>query len=270
MKIIKPHDQTSLKDVVSEIFDYKDLILILSKKDISIKYKQAVLGIAWAVIQPLLTSGIFTFIFKGVSGSAGSKFFDPQIYVAILLWQFFSRSVVEGSNSLVASIGIVSKVYFARAILPITPVMIALVDFTIGFVFYIVLLAITQSEVSFIGVALIPLCLIPIALLALTLSYFLSPINALYRDVGIIVPFFLQLLMYVSPVIYPAELMNNQLVLLSKYVPISNIILNARQWVAMGPSFDLTFGLICIGSLLSMVIALKFFKSREQTIVDVI
>lgn len=274
-KIIKPQSEISLRDLFQEIYQFRDLLIILAKKDFFIKYKQTVLGVSWSIFQPLVTSGIFSIIFRSFTSGKEAKLFDPEIYISVLLWQFFSKSVVEGSGSLVSSFGIISKVYFPRAILPIIPVVNACLDFITGYVFFLTMFFIFRSsffeDIQFFNCLLIPIYIFPIAILAMCISFFLAPINARFRDISILLPFFLQTLMYLSPVLYPTFFISSTLEKVFNLNPIAAYILGARNLLMGSPISNLWVHLIFIFfPMIIILFCIKNFKSKEQSIVDVI
>lgn len=181
----------------------------LASREILIRYKQSILGILWAVIQPFLTMVIFTVLFSVLLGrnslpTAAGVPYAVSTYCALLPWQLFSQSVSRASLSIVNNQNLITKVYFPRPLIPLAPVLAALVDFIVAFAVFVLLMFwyhITPGP----GVFVLPILILLAVLTSLAMSLWLSALNTLYRDIQHIVPFLVQTMMYVSPILYSAE-----------------------------------------------------------------
>jgi len=190
----------------AQLWRYRDLLWILALRDIKVRYKQTVIGAAWAVLQPLVTMVIFTVLFGVLMGRGGEPSaegipYAVSTYCALLPWQLFAHALTASSNSLVENEKLVSKVYFPRLLLPSATVISGLMDFAIAFVILIVLMLIYGVTPGWEVIAL-PALLILAVMTALGLGLWLAALNAMYRDIRYTVPFLVQLGMFVSPVIY--------------------------------------------------------------------
>ncbi len=188
-----------------EIWTYRELLYFLIWRDVKIRYKQTVLGASWAILQPLLTMLVFTIFFGGLAkvGSDGLPY-PIFSFAGLLPWTFFAQGLSQSSSSIVGSSGLITKVYFPRLVIPISSVLAGLVDFAIAFV---VLLGMMAYYGIWPGTAVLwlPLLLVLATLTSLGVGLWLSALSVEYRDVRFVVPFFVQLWLFVTPVIYPTS-----------------------------------------------------------------
>lgn len=188
-----------------EMWSFRELLYFLAWRDVKVRYKQTALGVAWAVLQPLLTTLVFT-IFFGRLAQVGSDGLPYPLFsfAGLLPWTFFSQGLLKSSESLVGSANLIKKVYFPRLIVPIAAILPGLVDTGVSFVVLLVLAAFYGVPLS-AGLVTLPLFLLLGLVSALGLGMWLSALNVQYRDVRYVVPFFVQLGLFVTPVIYPAS-----------------------------------------------------------------
>lgn len=193
-----------------ELWRYRDLFLVLAWRDILVRYKQTVLGVLWAVFQPVVMMVVLTFIFNRMAKieSGDGTPYPIFLYVGLLLWQYYSTTLTNASNSMVANAGMIQKIYFPRLIVPATAATTGLVDFAISSA----VLACMMIYYGFIphltGILILPVLLFCVIMSAMGVGMFLSAINVKYRDVRYVVPFFIQIMMYVTPVIYPVKMLD--------------------------------------------------------------
>ena len=194
-----------------ELWRYRDLFITLSWRDVAIRYKQTAIGALWAVLQPLVTLVIFTFIFNRVAHvQSGDKTPYPLfLYVGLILWQFYSGTLTKASESLVANQNLVQKVYFPRLILPASTLATAAVDLFFSGLVFLFLLLYYRVPIHLGGFMAVPVIGYCLGASALGGGFFLSALNVKYRDVRYALPFFIQTLMYVTPVIYPAQMLDH-------------------------------------------------------------
>jgi len=190
----------------AQLWRYRDLLWILALRDIKVRYKQTVIGAAWAILQPLVTMIVFTLLFgillgRGKEPSAEGIPYAVSTYCALLPWQLFAHALTASSNSLVDNEKLVSKVYFPRLLLPSATVIAGLMDFCIAFVILLVLMMLYGVTPGW-GILALPLLLLLALMTALGIGLWLAALNALYRDVRYTVPFLVQLGMFASPVVY--------------------------------------------------------------------
>jgi homopolymeric O-antigen transport system permease protein len=255
---------------LGELWPYRELLYFLTWRDIKVRYKQAVLGVAWAVLQPVLTMVVFTIVFNrylGVKPPAGVPY-AVFSYVGLLPWTLFSSSLSRSSGSLVGSSGLLTKVYFPRLVIPSAGVLGALPDFLISFVVLLGLMAYYGMYPGWQIVFLPPLLLLALAT-AFAFALWLSALNVLYRDVGYIIPFLVQIWMYMSPVAYPPPA-HGPLRIIFGLNPMSGVIQGFR-WALIGgepPSRLLTVAIALVAVVL--VTGLFYFKRMERTFADVV
>ena len=259
-----------------ELWRYRELFLFLAWRDILIRYKQTYLGVAWAVLQPFLTTVIFVLVFEklGHFDSKGAPY-AVMTFAALLPWQFFANALSESSNSLVASSNMISKIYFPRLIIPASAVLSGLADFLIGAV-------ILLAMMLFYGVKFLPQMLfLPVFLFiafaaAFAAGVWLSALNVKYRDVKYIVPFFTRMGLYVSPVGFLSTLIlekfGPRIFFAYSLNPMVGVIEGFR-WCILGEKFVPYWP--GVGASIAMIAALAvtgvfYFRSTEKTFADVI
>jgi len=253
------------------IWRYRELMFTLMLRDIQVLYKQAALGAAWAVIQPVFAVTVFTIVFGSFAKMPSDGIPYPIFaFAAVLPWTYFAEATRRASTGLVDDSELVRKVYFPRLVIPLAKVTAPLLDFAIAFVVLLVLMAFYGVAPSFKLLAIIPLILIA-GLLALAIGLWLGPVNVRFRDVKHTVPFMLQIGMYASPIVYPLSQVPAEWQTLYSLNPMVGVIEGFR-WAVFDrghPDFAaLGIGLAVIAVLL--VAGLVFFKNQERTFADVI
>jgi len=268
--IIKPsHGWISLR--LQELWEYRELLFFLAWRDISVRYKQTVLGAAWAIIQPFFTMLVFS-LFFGRLGKIPSDGLPYPIfaYAALLPWQYFATALTNSSDSLVGSANLLSKVYFPRLVIPTASVLPAVIDFALAF---IVLL----GMMFFYGIAptwnviWLPLFLLLALITALGVGLWLSAMNVQYRDIRYTIPFLTQFWMFASPVAYPSSIVPESWRLLYGLNPMVGVIEGFR-WALLGT--DTSFGPMTVVSLVTALVLLAsgafYFRRVEKTFADVV
>jgi len=191
VKIIKPKKTFSLEDL-REIWQFKELFYFLTWRDIKVRYKQTVIGIAWSLFQPFVTMVIFTIFFGRLANMPSDGIPYPIfVYTGLLLWQFFSGALGEISNCLITNTSIITKVYFPRLILPISATITKFVDFLLGAIILLGMMIYYNYLPSLISLIIIPLILLITFITALGFGLFLAAVNVRYRDVRYALPFFI-------------------------------------------------------------------------------
>ncbi|MHB8974352.1 MAG: ABC transporter permease [Pirellulaceae bacterium] len=253
-----------------ELVQYRDLFLFLIWRGIKVRYSQSAIGIGWAIIQPVFSMIVFTVVFGRLarieSDGAPYALFS---FVALVPWTYFANAVTEGTQSLVTNANMISKVYFPRLVLPISAVIAKLVDFAIAMVLLGILMAYFRI-VPTMGVLALPLLILLMMLIAMGLSMWLTALAVQYRDVNYAVGFFVQLLMYAAPVVYPASLIPEQFQLLYALNPMVGVIEGFRA--ALLGTRSMPWDLIAVGTAVALAIALSgalYFRSREKLFADV-
>lgn len=255
-----------------ELINSRELLNVFIWRDIKVRYKQTALGVLWVVLQPLFSMIIFTIFFgKLAKIPSGDLPYTLFSLIGLTFWNLFSNSISKASDSIVVNEGIVKKVYFPRLILPISAVLGSLVDFGLNLILLLILAIYLTYYPLLISVILIPvLGLITIGT-ALGLGLLLSSINVRYRDVRYVLPFFIQISMFLVPVIYPLSIVDPVNRMIMAINPMT-IVIEAGRWLFTGGQF-LYFDLIPI-SLISLaiilVVGMYLFKKTEDVFTDVI
>jgi len=257
--------------MLKELFEYRELFFHLAWRDILVRYKQTVLGVGWVLIRPLLTMLIFTFIFGRVAGFSSNGIPYTVLGLSgILVWQFFSDSFLYGSNSFLANVVLVTKVYFPRIIIPASILFCSVIDFCVLFIFFIIL------EIAFFGCSLywniliIPILLLWLIVFSFSVNLFFASIIVKYRDFKHIVPFVVQVGMYCSPVGFSSHIFAIKWRLLFAFNPLAGII-DSFRWALLDQS--VYFPVIVISIVMTIVLfilSLYYFRAVEDSFADVI
>lgn len=255
---------------VRELWHYRDLLYFLTWREISIRYKQTVLGFMWAVIQPLLTMMVFT-VFLGRLAKVPSDGIPYPVfsYLGLLPWTYFANAVTRSGISLVSNANLLSKVYFPRLLIPLSGTLSALVDFAVAFVILIVLMLIYSIPITASLLLVIPLTILT-SVAATGVGMWLSALNVQYRDVQHAVPFLIQLWMFATPVVYPASEVPERWRLLFALNPMAGVIEAYRaaaldrpiDWQALGVSVGVILLVTAIGAWQ--------FRKMERRFADIV
>jgi lipopolysaccharide transport system permease protein len=240
-------------------------------RDVKVRYKQTVIGIAWVVLQPLMTMGVFTLFFGRLAKLPSDGLPYPVFYFSALVpWAYFSTALQSCTSVVVDNQRVITKVYFPRVVLPLSAVVSGLVDFAIGFVVLFVVTAIYGIKPTLAALCL-PVLLLLAVLTALAVGLWVSALNALYRDVRYVVPFLVQFWMFASPVAYPASLVPSRWRWLYGLNPMTGVIEGFR-WALTGHGRPPDLVLFAsAGMVLVMLVGgLLYFNKMESTIADVV
>jgi lipopolysaccharide transport system permease protein len=267
--VIQPRRRWSALDV-RELLDRRDLLLLLTWRDISVRYKQTLLGAVWAILQPFLTMVVFTVLFGKIAKipSEGVPY-AIFAYAGLLPWTFFSNTVTNSSNSLVGSAALITKVYFPRIVIPAAAVLAGLVDLAVASGVLFAMMAYYRVWPGISILMLLPLTGL-ISLTALGAGLWLSGLNVKYRDVRYAVPFMVQMGMYATPVVYPIGVIPHQWRWILAINPLSGTIEAFRSallnrpfhWTSLGTSLTIT--------IILLLYAAFSFSRMEREFADVI
>lgn len=255
---------------LGELWAYRELLFFLAWRDIKVRYKQTFFGVLWAVAQPVLTAVVFALFFGRFLGLPSDGVpYDAFILAGLLPWTFFASSVLSGSTSVVTSANVITKVYFPRLIVPLAIVLAKLIDFAIASVVLVALLVWHQTTLTW-QLLLVPLLVVELTALAVGVSAAMAALNAKYRDFGHIVPFFVQLGMFATPVIYPLSVVPERFRWVAALNPMSGVIETLRaalfgqpiDWPLLGTSAALTLAMLLGGIMI--------FRRTERTFADTI
>jgi len=271
--VIRPADAAwaNIGAHLRRLSEYGDLLRTLSVHRINVRYRQTVLGVGWAVLQPLLMMTIFAIVFSRLAGmpSEGAPY-ALFAYAALLPWTFLATAVTSATGSLVSNSDLITKVYFPREILPGTYVVAALFDFAIGLLALGALMAWYEVPVRPAVLYLVPVMML-LAAWALAVSLLMSAAQVRWRDVGVAMPVFMQVWMFVSPVIYPLGVVPDAWRPLYLLNPMAGIVNSFRDVLLRGTppaAGPLAFALIV--TLCALPAAYLFFKSVDATMADIV
>lgn len=254
-----------------ELKEYRELLYFLALREIQVRYKQTIMGASWALMQPFFSMLIFTLIFGKLAQMPSDGIPYPLFsYSGLLLWTYFSNSLSNSSNSLVGSGSLLSKVYIPRIFIPTAPCISCLVDYGIAMIILVLMMVYYRFSPGF-EIVLLPIIMLITFMLASGMGYWLSAICVKYRDVKFILPFFIQMLLFVSPVIYPTSIVDKNLQWLLYINPMTGLI-NAHRACLLGNSPVDFFGL-SISALLAIAIFLSgvlYLRKTEKYFADLI
>jgi lipopolysaccharide transport system permease protein len=254
-----------------EIKEYRELLFFLALREIKIRYKQTIMGASWALLQPFFTMIVFTLIFGRLAQMPSDGVPYPIFsYSGLLLWTYFSNALSQSSNSLVDNAPLLSKVYMPRIFIPTAPCLSGLLDYGIA----MSILAIMMVYYRFVpgmSILLLPFIILLTFMLASGVGYWLSSICVKYRDVKFILPFFIQLLLFVSPVIYPANIVGEKLQWLLYLNPMTGLI-GAHRASLLGhiPVDFVGLGISTVLTIVIFVSGILYLKSTERYFADLI
>ena len=258
------------------LWAYRELLYFLVWRDIKVRYKQTALGVAWIILQPLVTMVIFSLLFGGLLNVPSDGVPYPVFaYAALLPWNYFAGSLTRASQSLVGSANLITKVYFPRLLIPLSGVTAGLVDFGVAFVVLLGLMAYYRIAPT-AGILLLPPLLLLALITALGFGLWLGALNVRYRDVNYLVPFLVQIWMYATPVIYPTTLIPERFRWLLALNPMTGVVQGFRQ-ALLGPHLEnaaawdpLLFWLSAAIALLVLVSGAFFFRATEKNFADIV
>jgi lipopolysaccharide transport system permease protein len=253
-----------------ELLRYKDLFYFLVWKEIKVLYKQTILGLTWAIIRPLFTMLIFSIVFGRLAKISSDGVPYPIFaFVALIPWTYFSTAMTSSSNSLVSNTNLLTKIYFPRLIIPMTPVLSGLVDFGIAFVMVVGMMAWFRIAPTW-NVVFLPFLILLMVCAASGIGMWLSALAIQYRDIKFAVPFLAQLLLYAAPVVWPVSLIPSTYRLIYGLYPMAGVIEGFRS--ALLGTNPMPWDLIAIGTLSATILLLTgalYFRKMERVFADV-
>ena len=260
------------KNYWADLWRYRELFLILAWRDVSVRYKQTIIGVAWALIRPFLTMVIFTVIFGRIAAlPSGGAPYALMVFAAMLPWSLFSTALGEASNSLIGSDRLISKVYFPRLIIPTATVVTAFVDFLISFVILLGLMVYYRFVPTW-NILLLPLFIVMALLASLGPGLWITALNVKYRDFRYVIPFLVQFGLYVSPVGFSSSVIPGKWRLLYSLNPLVGVIdgfrwsilggTSSMYWPSFGSSIAVVAGFLWFG--------IHRFRKMEKSFADLI
>ena len=257
------------KNYWRDLWIFRELFYILSWRDIKVRYKQTVIGAAWSVIRPLLTTAIFTFIFSRVA-----KLQPPTgvpyvllVFAGMLPWQFFANALGEASNSLVGNANLISKVYFPRMIIPASAIITSLLDFGISFGIMLGIMIFYQYLPD-PKIFLLPVFILLTLLASFGIGLYITALNVKYRDFRYIIPFIIQIGLYITPVGFSSSLIPSKWRLLYSLNPMVGVV-DGFRWCILGqPMYWPSFTASVAAILLFLLIGIRYFRKTEKSFAD--
>ena len=256
---------------LGELWEYRELVYFLTWRDIKVRYKQTVLGAAWAIIQPLFSMLIFSLFFGRLAKIPSDGIPYPLFsFAALVPWTFFANGLNQSSNSLVASANLIKKVYFPRLTIPVAAVLAGVVDFALAFIVLLGMIAL-YGVAPTINMLWTPLFLLLALVTSLGVGLWLSALNVQYRDVRYIVPFVTQVWMFSTPIAYPASLLSEPWRTIYGFNPMVGVVEGFR-WALLGTNTapGATIAVSSLAALMILVSGAFYFRHMEKTFADVV
>lgn len=267
--VIEPSEFISSLDLRG-IWQYRELLYFLAMRDLKIRYKQTLLGIAWVLLQPIITTAIFTTIFLRLGTNENLSIPYPLFaFSGFTFWNFISSAISNCSNSLINHSSLVTKVYFPRLVIPFSAVLATLVDLIFGIASLVIAMLFYKVYPNW-QFPLVILLLIPSLLLSLGIGILMSALNVRYRDVKYILPFIIQVFFFISPVFYSLSMLPTNSVWLWQFNPVTGILENFRALLFGLPFNWVSFGISNVISLVTFILAIFVFHKMEDDFADII
>jgi len=259
------------ESALSALARHRELAASLIYRDIRARYKQSILGIAWAVLTPLSMMLVYTVVFSRiVRVDTGDIPYPVFSYVALLPWTFFSQGLTAGAECLVNNFNLITKIYFPREVFPIAAILGKTVDLALGLVVLIPLLLFYRIDVSWTALLIVPILAVQLVLM-LGVSLVLSSVNLFYRDIKHVIPLVLQIWMYATPIIYPLKMVPEQYRAVYMLNPMAIIMESYRRVALLGKMPDwAALGWVALGSVVVVVLGYRVFKRLEPAFAEVI
>lgn len=256
------------KNYWKDLWRYRELFYILSKRDIKVRYKQTVIGAAWSIIRPLLTTIIFSFVFGRIAKLPyNGAPYSLMVFAGMLPWQFFSNALSESSNSLIGNANLITKVYFPRMIIPASSVITSLVDLSISFLI-LVGMFIWYGYMPSIQIIFLPVFILFAFACSFGVGLYLTAINVKYRDFRYIIPFIIQFGLYITPVGFSSSVIDEKYRLLYSLNPMVGVI-DGFRWCILGDAIHWqSFAFSIIITILFVLLGLFYFRKVERSFAD--
>ncbi len=269
IRIQPSHGWVALK--LRELWEYRELLYFLTWRDIKVRYKQTILGAAWAIIQPFMTMVVFTLFFGNLAKVPSDGVPYPIFsYAALVPWTFFANGLTNSSNSLVQSANLIKKIYFPRLTMPVATVLSGVIDFILSFIVLLGMMLV-YGIMPTINVIWLPFFLLLALVTSLGVGLWLSAMNVQFRDVRYVVPFLTQLWMFATPIAYPSSIVPAQWQMIYALNPMVGVVEGFR-WALLGT--ETTPGpMVLVSSMAAIMILISgayYFRRMEKTFADVV
>lgn len=259
------------REYLREIWQYREICYFFVWRDVKVRYKQTVLGALWAVLQPFCTMVVFTLFFGKIAKMPSDGIPYPVFsYAALVPWTYFSGALSNSANSLVGNSHLMTKIYFPRVAVPASSAIVGLIDFAIASVILVGLLLYFDMPLSW-GLLAWPLLVVPLLFLAMGIGLILASLNVKYRDIKYVIPFGIQLLLYATPIIYPASLIPERYRIYFLLNPLSGFIEAFRAVVLPSRDFPLVAFLTSLAvTIVIFAVGFVYFRKTEKYFADII
>ena len=255
---------------LAEVWRYRDLLYLLARRDISTRFRQSVIGYGWAILRPLLTAAIFTLVFSVLLQVETDVPYPIFAFAGLMPWLYFTNSLSGVTTSIVGGSSLLTKVYFPRLVLPIAKVAVGLVELAIQFIVVLGLMAYYQFMPGW-QIVMIPMFILVAVVTALAFGIWLTALNVMYRDIGMAVPFLIQIWMYLCPIVYPISMVPDSYRTIYAINPMVGVIEGFR-WSLLGsapPNWTMVaVSLMAVAAVLFS--GLAYFRKVETTFADII
>jgi len=260
-----------MTESLQELWEYRDLFYFLAWRDVKIRYRQTALGVAWAVLQPLLATTVFTFLFGRVAKMPSDGIpYALFSFSAMLPWTYFSTSLSAAANSLVGNAQLIRKVYFPRMTIPAAAILACMLDFAVGLVILFVMVAYYHAPLSW-KFLFWPLLLVQLTALTTGISLILGALNVRYRDIKHATPFAIQILFFLTPIIYPVSMIPKRYRFVISLNPLTGIIETLRSTLFPNRPINLQLcGISLALTLAILAIGARYFRRAERAFADMI
>ncbi len=255
---------------LKDLWTHRELLYFLTLRDVKVRYKQTAIGVLWAILQPVLTTAIFTLIFSQFARFDSLQVPYPMFALSgLLLWLFINTAITTASNSLVNNTNLVTKIYFPRLIVPVAATLSGLIDLALGFLLLVGLMIYYDVALSW-QIVFAPLFIILAITLALSFGTLFSALNVRFRDVKFALPFTLQIWMFVSPIFYPSSILSEKWRLLFALNPLTGILEGFRASLFGGELDWFAVGISIVLTIILVFLSLFVFKRMEDDFADLI
>ena len=258
---------------LGDIWRYRELVFFLTWRDIKVRYKQTLLGVAWAVLQPLITMVIFSLIFGRIAKLDSEGVPYPIFsFTALLPWQLFSKAITDTGQSMIKNRSMITKIYFPRLVIPLSSVLSGMIDFFVAFVILLGMMVYYQIKPTS-DIWTLPLFLLLAMVTALGVGLWFSALNVKYRDIRYILPFLTRVWLYVTPVAYSSQYISENWQILYALNPMAGVVQGFRWAILgteMGPNSVITLSTSSVIALFLLISGLFYFRRMERTFADVV
>jgi lipopolysaccharide transport system permease protein len=269
--IIKPKRSWQLIDFI-ELWQYRELLYIFAWRDVKVRYKQTALGILWVIFQPLVSMIIFTVFFGNLAKiPSGNLPYSLFVLSGLVFWNFFSTALSHSSDSMVSNEHILKKVYFPKIILPCSSIVTSFVDLVINLLILFIFALLIGFVPNVLALIVIPFAILLTSITAVGIGLFLSSFNVKYRDVRYVLPFFIQILLFLTPVIYPLSIVTDRNKLIMALNPMTSVVESVRMIFSQAQVLNPVLILISmLSSVIILFFGLWYFQRTERFFADIV